>query len=306
METCQELRSQASHTVMPSYSSGGGYGFVDKVSDGMTVTVNAVLVTFPSHAFHASFQLSRIVLDSKSPLWQKADLRSTRLKDPERGELLIFKELSWQTLRIEARSTKDPALTPLRLITNQARCRITIKKKLTDCSVVGCRLVLLMDDLLWVLTDSQLTAAFHFMDSLSDLIKLATQQSQKTKAVRKLESLPEFQAQLVQQARGGGGSSGGRGSSTTGSSSSSSKQNHPSVSKMFSKCDVLETSYHFYSERIDLHFCDDPGHSFPTSKSSRSYLSHPTYASCSCVLGMHTPYTCLRWKRYTSSPHMTL
>ncbi|KAK4314347.1 hypothetical protein Pmani_000162 [Petrolisthes manimaculis] len=80
-----------------------------------------------------------------------------------------------------------------------------------------------MDDLLWVLTDSQLTAAFHFMDSLSD-----------------------------------------------------------------------------------LHFCDDPGHSFPTSKSSRSYLSHPTYASCSFVLGMHTPYTCLRWKRYTSSPHMTL
>lgn len=40
------------------------------------------------------FQLSRIVLDSKSPLWQKADLRSTRLKDPERGELLIFKEVS--------------------------------------------------------------------------------------------------------------------------------------------------------------------------------------------------------------------
>ena len=25
------------------------------------------------------------------------------------------------------------------------------------------------------------------------------------------------------------------------------------------KYDVLETSYHFYSDRIDLHFCDDPG-----------------------------------------------
>ncbi|KAK4300724.1 hypothetical protein Pmani_027100 [Petrolisthes manimaculis] len=221
METCQELRSQASHTVMPLYSSGGGYGFVDKVSDGMTVTVNAVLVTFPSHAFHASFQLSRIVLDSKSPLWQKADLRSTRLKDPERGKLLIFKEVLYALLADSAeRSTLNQRPSTH---TNQARCRITIKKKLTDCSVVGCRLVLLMDDLLWVLTDSQLTAAFHFMDSLSD-----------------------------------------------------------------------------------LHFCDDPGHSFPTSKSSRSYLSHPTYASCSCVLGMHTPYTCLRWKRYTSSPHMTL
>lgn len=57
----------------------------------------------------------------------------------------------------------------------------------TDCTVIGCRLVILMDDLLWVLTDSQLTAAFHFLDSLSDLVRKATQQNQKTKAVRKLE-----------------------------------------------------------------------------------------------------------------------
>ena len=28
---------------------------------------------------------------------------------------------------------------------------------------------------------------------------------------------------------------------------------------MFAKYDVTETSYHFYSDRIDLHFCDDPG-----------------------------------------------
>jgi hypothetical protein len=35
------------------------------------------------------------------------------------------------------------------------RCRITIKKRLADCSVLGCRLVLILDDLLWVLTDDQ-------------------------------------------------------------------------------------------------------------------------------------------------------
>lgn len=55
----------------------------------------------------------------------------TRLKDPARVQLLIFKELSWQTVRIEAKSTKDRNLTPLRLLTNQARCRITIKKRLS-------------------------------------------------------------------------------------------------------------------------------------------------------------------------------
>ncbi|XP_042219696.1 UHRF1-binding protein 1-like isoform X3 [Homarus americanus] len=256
METCTELRSQGGQSVLPSYSTGGSYGYSDKVIDGMTVTVNAMLITFRSHAFQASFQLSRIVLDSKNPFWQKADLRTTRMKDVDRGELLIFKELSWQTLRVEARSTRDQALTPLRLITNQARCRITIKKKLADSSVVGCRLVLLMDDLLWVLTDSQLTAAFHFLDSLSGLVRQATQQSQKTKAIRKLESLPEFQAQQAQQVRG---SSGQQRGANVGSSGGRPLPPQSNIAKAFNKYDVPETSYHFYSERIDLHFCDDPG-----------------------------------------------
>jgi hypothetical protein len=53
--------------------------------------------------------------------------------------------------------------------------------------VVGCRLSLILDDLLWVLTDSQILAAVHFMSSLSGLIKKATETSQNVKAARKLE-----------------------------------------------------------------------------------------------------------------------
>ena len=70
-------------------------------------------------------------MESKSPTWQKTDLRMTRIKDTDKGEVLNFKELSWQTVRIEAKSTKNEDLTPLRLITNQARCRLTIKKKMS-------------------------------------------------------------------------------------------------------------------------------------------------------------------------------
>lgn len=78
-------------------------------------------------------------MQSKSPEWRKGDLRITRIKDPERGEVLIFKELEWQTVRIEAKSTVDQNLTPLRLLTNQARCRITIKKRLSGyCSILLC------------------------------------------------------------------------------------------------------------------------------------------------------------------------
>lgn len=71
------------------------------------------------------------MVESKSATWQRCDLRTTRVKDPDRGQLLIFKELEWQTVRIEAQSTKDKNLTPLRLLTNQARCRITIKKRIS-------------------------------------------------------------------------------------------------------------------------------------------------------------------------------
>lgn len=130
--------------------------------------------------------MSRIRVESKTPKWINADLRFTRLKDVQRGIILIFKELSWQTVRIEASSTQDKSLTPLRLLTNQAKCRITIRKRLTDCYILASRLVLILDDLLWVLTDSQLKAALHFVDSLLGLVKAATDATQKTKAARKL------------------------------------------------------------------------------------------------------------------------
>lgn len=131
--------------------------------------------------------MSRIRVESKTPKWLQGDLRVTRLKEPTKGLILIFKELSWQTVRIEASSTQDKSLTPLRLLTNQARCRITIKKKLSDCSILSSRLVLILDDLLWVLTDSQLKAALHFVDSLATLIRASTNLTQKTKAQKKLE-----------------------------------------------------------------------------------------------------------------------
>ena len=63
----------------------------------------------------------------------------TRIKDEQRGEILIFKEAEWQTLRVEtnalanADSSEEERLlhTPLRLIANQSKVRITMKKRLS-------------------------------------------------------------------------------------------------------------------------------------------------------------------------------
>lgn len=54
---------------------------------------------------------------------------------------------------------------------------------------MGSRLVLILDDLLWVLTDSQLKAALHFLDSLTGLVQKATELTRIKKAARKLEVL---------------------------------------------------------------------------------------------------------------------
>ncbi|KAG9437276.1 UHRF1-binding protein 1 isoform X3 [Apis mellifera carnica] len=105
---------------------------------------------------------------------------------------------------------------------------------------MGSRLILILDDLLWVLTDSQLKAALHFIDSLGGLIEKATILERKTKAARKLEVLPEYQAQISQQSR-------------------TKNQYNTAISKIFTRYDVVETSYHFLCQRIDLHLCDDAG-----------------------------------------------
>lgn len=253
VETCEVMRTGTTPTGTNSLSAPmGKYSFIHKVIDGITIVVNTVNIRFKSPAFTSSVQMSRIRVESRTPKWQTGDLHFTRLKDPSKGHLLIFKEMLWQTVRIEASSTQDSSLTPLRLLTNQARCRITIKKRTSDCSVISSRLVIILDDLLWVLTDSQLKAALHFIDSLSGLIQSATKETQKLKAQRKLENLPEYQAQMAQATR-----------------TDHTQQNISALQKSFNAFDVRETSYHFFSQRIDLHLCDDPGDgrsSYPSLK----------------------------------------
>lgn len=50
----------------------------------------------------------------------------------------MFKEIEWQTTRIEATAvgTDEDFLTPLRLIANQAKIRICVKKRLSGKAFV--------------------------------------------------------------------------------------------------------------------------------------------------------------------------
>ncbi|XP_019617060.1 PREDICTED: UHRF1-binding protein 1-like, partial [Branchiostoma belcheri] len=156
-------------------------------------------------------------------------------------------EIDWQTLRIEADAVKTEKTnyvsTPVRLITNQSRIRIVIKKQLQDCSVVSSKLHLILDDLLWVLTDSQLKAMASYMQSLSKIIRKSTEQNKRDASAQ--PSPPSPQHHATQRPH---------------TATSGTAQRNPqleAVSKFFSKFDMVETSYHIFTRRLDLHLCDD-------------------------------------------------
>ncbi|NXT97690.1 URFB1 protein, partial [Buphagus erythrorhynchus] len=180
MRTCEEPRPPNGQSPIALAAGQSEYGFAEKVVEGMFIVVNSITIKIHSKAFHASFELWQLQGYSVNPNWQQSDLRLTRITDPQRGEVLTFKELTWQTLRIEADATdngdQDPVTTPLRLITNQGRIQISLKRRTKDCNVVASKLMFLLDDLLWVLTDSQLKAMMKYAESLSEAMEKSAQQ----------------------------------------------------------------------------------------------------------------------------------
>ncbi|KAM6399055.1 bridge-like lipid transfer protein family member 3A [Rhynochetos jubatus] len=243
MRTCEEPRPPNGQSPIALAAGQSEYGFAEKVVEGMFIVVNSITIKIHSKAFHASFELWQLQGYSVNPNWQQSDLRLTRITDPQRGEVLTFKELTWQTLRIEADATdngdQDPVTTPLRLITNQGRIQISLKRRTKDCNVVASKLMFLLDDLLWVLTDSQLKAMMKYAESLSEAMEKSAQQrkSLAPESVQITPPAPSTQQSWAQPF--------------------AVSPNASSIGQYFEKHDMKESSYHLLISRLDLHICDD-------------------------------------------------
>uniref|UniRef100_H3B1B9 Bridge-like lipid transfer protein family member 3A n=1 Tax=Latimeria chalumnae TaxID=7897 RepID=H3B1B9_LATCH len=243
MRTCEEPRQPNGPSPIALAAGQSEYGFAEKVVEGMFIIINSITIKIQAKAFHASFELWQLQGCSMNPKWQQSDLRFTRITDPHRGEVLTFKELTWQTLRIEADAIESAeqefVSTPLRLITNQGRIRIALKRRVKDCNVVATKLMFLLDDLLWVFTDSQLKAMMKYAKSLSEAMEKSAQQrkSMAPDTAQSASSVSSMHQSWSQQ------------SVTSGSPSS--------ISQYFEEHDVKESSYHLSISRLDLHICED-------------------------------------------------
>ncbi|XP_037099110.1 UHRF1-binding protein 1-like isoform X4 [Syngnathus acus] len=243
MSTCDEPRPPNGPSPIATASGQSEYGFAEKVVEGMSLSINSIVIRIGAKAFNASFELSQLQVYSVDNSWSLSDLRSTRIQDPQRGELLSFKEISWQMIRIEADAIQsaehDMLSAPIRLITNQSKIRVTLKRRMKDCNVVASKLVLILDDLLWVLTDSQLKAMVQYAKSLSEAMEKSAQQRKSLATEDQASSgLPS-----AQQARP--------------AQTLAAADQSATMAKLFSDHDVCETSHHLQIKHLDLHICDD-------------------------------------------------
>ncbi|XP_067248099.1 UHRF1-binding protein 1-like isoform X3 [Chanodichthys erythropterus] len=244
MSTCDEPRPPNGPSPIATASGQSEYSFAEKVVEGISLSVNSIVIRISAKAFNASFELSQLQVYSVNTSWATGDLRYTRILDPTRGEILTFKEVSWQMIRIEAdaiQNTEHEVLrAPIRLITNQSRIRVTLKRRMKDCNVVASKLILILDDLLWVLTDSQLKAMVQYAKSLSEAMeKSAAQRKTMAPDTTQVTTAPPSAQQVrAQQA-------------------SATADQNASMERLFNSYDVRETSHHLQITHLDLHICDD-------------------------------------------------
>uniref|UniRef100_A0A8C8SVB9 UHRF1 binding protein 1 like n=2 Tax=Pelusios castaneus TaxID=367368 RepID=A0A8C8SVB9_9SAUR len=244
MSTCEEPRVPNGPSPIATASGQSEYGFAEKVVEGISVSVNSIIIRIGAKAFNASFELSQLRIYSVNENWEHGDLKCTRIQEPQRGEVLTFKEINWQMIRIEAdaiQSSQHEFLSaPVRLITNQSKIRVTLKRRLKDCNVVASKLVLILDDLLWVLTDSQLKAMVQYAKSLSEAIEKSTEQRKSLASEPTQNSTPAPTSQQVKPHQ-----------------ISTAPDQNDAIVKLFNDFDVKETSHHLVISHLDLHICDD-------------------------------------------------
>ncbi|EYB87649.1 hypothetical protein Y032_0259g495 [Ancylostoma ceylanicum] len=216
-------------------SDNASYGFADKVVEGLSLYINTVEINFDSDAFGGSFMLSRLSVESRTPGWQVAqDLRQTRISCPVINRALMFKQISWQLLRIEASAKTDrnekrcTINAPLRLITSGGKIRLALKKNTIDGTVVNAQIHMLLEDILWVATLPQLRSAIAFSSYIMSLVR------QSEKEYPPVAPLPTRPVETITP----------NGQDVT-------------ISNTFRAFDFDQTSHHLHIKKVDLHLCDD-------------------------------------------------
>lgn len=155
-------------------SAGSRYGMMEKIIEGISLSIESVQASLQSAAFRASIMLGPIEIFSTDKRWNiPSELTASRIYDPKKLQVLTFKAINCQMLRIEATASLASkcskwSLTPLKVMISQTELRIILRRRTKDCKSLCTKIEVILDDLLWILTDSQVKAAMLCMKTVQD------------------------------------------------------------------------------------------------------------------------------------------
>ena len=201
--------------------------------------------------------MSNICVYSTTPIWTRAaDITNTKLKDVAKGEIILYKEISWEICRLEAFNI-DPSIvtsttqgnnqpTSIKLIMNPSKIQIALKKKLSDKSLVCSTLKVLLNEIYWMANDTQLKSAIGTYNTISRLMKKAFVQKRKyayyQQTVQPKSKTPQQSPQQAQQ----------------NIKNSTQSANNVDISTVFCQYDIKETSLHLHISILNIHlYADD-------------------------------------------------
>jgi hypothetical protein len=243
------------------------YGFVDKIIDGISFSLNTLHVKLRATHFSASLDLTFLKANSSPPNFKlfpgkKQDLRLTRIKSYP--FVLLFKTISWQTLKLEAKARNRDGrcdsddedfsvrqqTSPnrrrrnndvIRLISSGGSAQLTVKKSLLNREVVCVKSSFVLEDILWLLsaTSSQSRDALTLIESISSII--VSQSTVSTSSSKKKDD-----------------KSNGKSSKSSPSKTAAVKiDKNSSLYKIFAQFDPIESCVHINLKTFQLQIVDD-------------------------------------------------
>ncbi|CAO2043828.1 unnamed protein product [Urochloa humidicola] len=107
------LSSPSGSASSPSTTKSSGYGYADKIADGMTVQVGTVNLLLETHGGArrqgdatwspplAAITFRDLVLYTTNEKWQVVNLKEARDFSNNKGFIYVFKKLEWQSLSVD-------------------------------------------------------------------------------------------------------------------------------------------------------------------------------------------------------------
>ena len=153
------------------YSGPTKYGFTEKVTDGMKIEIKLINVEFDDPIFKLNLSMHDIIIESKTPKWEKAkSLSDTRIKNEEEDYVILYKEIKLASMRISGESAQvlssvDRAM-QLKLVMGETNIRVAYKRRISTSAIMYIRFVLRLGDMVLILTQSQLKGASLLIQSI--------------------------------------------------------------------------------------------------------------------------------------------